>query len=145
MTFAPYNPVISEPNSGDELADDTSTSLSDTSFHTSESTSTDPGATIKSEPSSPTIPSFAKGKERAVEDFDVTEEERAAARVTSLEKLQGSQSQRTASMSSITNSQRTEKLRVKRTRRTKTTDGVIILKEERAIIFHDFLQFVYPQ
>jgi len=25
------------------------------------------------------------------------------------------------------------------------TDGVIILKEERATIFYDFLKFIYPQ
>lgn len=40
------------------------------------------------------------------------------------------------------------KLRVKRKRRSKTnsmTDGVIILKEERATIFYDFLKFIYPQ
>ena len=40
------------------------------------------------------------------------------------------------------------KLRVKRKRRSKTnsmTEGIIILKEERATIFHDFLKFIYPQ
>lgn len=40
------------------------------------------------------------------------------------------------------------KLRVKRKRRSKTnstTEGIIILKEERATVFHDFLKFIYPQ
>jgi hypothetical protein len=41
-----------------------------------------------------------------------------------------------------------KKLRVKRKRRSKTnsmTEGIIILKEERATVFHDFLKFIYPQ
>lgn len=40
------------------------------------------------------------------------------------------------------------KLRVKRKRRSKTNstaEGIIILKEERATVFHDFLKFIYPQ
>lgn len=34
---------------------------------------------------------------------------------------------------------------VKRRRRTDEQDAVIVLKEEKASIFHDFLKFVYPQ
>lgn len=34
---------------------------------------------------------------------------------------------------------------VKRRRRTHEQDAVIVLKEEKASIFHDFLKFVYPQ
>ena len=34
---------------------------------------------------------------------------------------------------------------VRRRRRTDEQDAVIVLKEEKASIFHDFLKFVYPQ
>lgn len=34
---------------------------------------------------------------------------------------------------------------VKRHRRTHEQDAVVVLKEEKANIFHDFLKFVYPQ
>jgi phage protein D len=74
-----------------------------------------------------------------------TEEQKSAARARSLEKLVVSDC---ASEKNEESANSKAKLRVKRKRRSKTnsmTEGIIILKEERATIFHDFLKFIYPQ
>ena len=73
---------------------------------------------------------------------------KAHARGASLAKLQGSgdtkhdykgkqRAERTGSQNTLAT--------VKRRRRTDEHDAVIVLKEEKASIFHDFLKFVYPQ
>ncbi|KAG8808598.1 hypothetical protein FRC17_003880, partial [Serendipita sp. 399] len=63
------------------------------------------------------------------------DEERNAARVSSLQKLQGNISPRQPGSRSP---------KKKGKRRSRIPEGVIILKEERATIFHDFLKFIYP-
>ena len=72
----------------------------------------------------------------------------AHARGASLAKLQGSgdakrdfKGKHKAELSTSQNTLAT----VKRRRRTDEQDAVIVLKEEKASIFHDFLKFVYPQ
>ncbi|KAG8777786.1 hypothetical protein FRC16_004038, partial [Serendipita sp. 398] len=65
----------------------------------------------------------------------IDEEERIAARVSSLQKLQGNISPRNPGSRSP---------KKKGKRRSRIPEGVIILKEERATIFHDFLKFIYP-
>lgn len=73
---------------------------------------------------------------------------KAHARGASLAKLQGSgnakhdfKCKHKATLSASQNTIAT----VKRRRRTDEQDAVIVLKEEKANIFHDFLKFVYPQ
>lgn len=76
------------------------------------------------------------------------EEERNAARSSSLAMLQGNRNM-TPSVGLIPSStgkgsaSRSPKKKGKR--RSRVPEGFIILKEERATIFHDFLKFVYPQ
>jgi len=77
-----------------------------------------------------------------------TSKRKAHAREASLAKLQGSgdakhdfKGKHKANLSGSQNTLAT----VKRRRRTDEQDAVIVLKEEKASIFHDFLKFVYPQ
>lgn len=63
---------------------------------------------------------------------------------TSLAKLQGSGDVKRKHRADRLGSQNTLAT-VKRRRRTGEQDAVIVLKEEKASIFHDFLKFVYPQ
>lgn len=65
-----------------------------------------------------------------IQEMDITDSERDAARVDTLDRLQG-----------IGVPPRKQSSRSK----GRAPDGTIILKEERATIFHDFLKFVYPQ
>ena len=73
---------------------------------------------------------------------------KAHARGASLAKLQGSGNAKhdfkCKHKSNHSGSQNTIAT-VKRRRRTDEQDAVIVLKEEKASIFHDFLKFVYPQ
>ena len=76
------------------------------------------------------------------------EEERNAARTSSLEMLQGNRNppppiNLSPSSTGKGSASRSPKKKVRR--RSRVPEGFIILKEERATIFHDFLKFVYPQ
>jgi hypothetical protein len=73
---------------------------------------------------------------------EIDEVEREAARISSLEKLQGKSA---FSMSPPLRGLGNKSPKKKGIRRSKVPEGIIILKEERATIFHDFLKFVYPQ
>ncbi|PVG00322.1 hypothetical protein CPB86DRAFT_701424 [Serendipita vermifera] len=72
---------------------------------------------------------------------EIDEAEREAARVSSLEKLQG-KSAFSLPPSSRGPGNKSPKKKIRR--RSRIPEGIIILKEERATIFHDFLKFVYP-
>ena len=83
-----------------------------------------------------------------VESEKLTSKRNAQARGISLAKLQGSgdvkpefKAKHKADRAGSQNTLAT----VKRRRRTDEQDAVIVLKEEKASIFHDFLKFVYPQ
>ncbi|CAG7850671.1 SubName: Full=Uncharacterized protein {ECO:0000313/EMBL:CCA75670.1} [Serendipita indica DSM 11827] len=71
----------------------------------------------------------------------VEEAEKDAARISSLDKLQGRIPPAIPHPSRLPGSKSPKK---KAYRRSRVPEGVIILKEERATIFHDFLKFIYP-
>ncbi|KIM31137.1 hypothetical protein M408DRAFT_319925 [Serendipita vermifera MAFF 305830] len=75
------------------------------------------------------------------------EEERNAARSSSLAMLQGNRSTAASTglgPSSAGKASASRSPKKKGRRRSRVPEGFIILKEERATIFHDFLKFVYP-
>jgi hypothetical protein len=115
MTFAPIDPDISE---GEEEAD----GFTDTEYMRTDS---------------PESSDNEDAKERA--------------RVSSLAKLEGAgpgAPAPTISEDSATTARSPERRKARAKVRRKPTNGpdaVIVLKEERATIFHDFLRFVYPQ
>lgn len=82
-------------------------------------------------------------KTPSAEDL-VAEAERNAARTSSLEKLQGT-AVPSISYPPPSKGPGTKSPKKKGRRRSRIPEGIIILKEERATIFHDFLKFVYPQ
>jgi len=81
--------------------------------------------------------------------FSIAEEEEInAARKTSLEMLQGNRPPTSIGLTSSLatgKSSASKSPKKKGRRRSRVPEGFIILKEERATIFHDFLKFVYPQ
>lgn len=87
-------------------------------------------------PKSPFIHSNPGGNEEE-------EAEREAARNRSLEKLQGTCQPTVSYQPPSSRGLRSPKKKGRR--RSRVPDGIIILKEEKATIFHDFLKFVYPQ
>ncbi|KAG9316845.1 hypothetical protein JVU11DRAFT_2916 [Chiua virens] len=89
----------------------------------------------------------AESEPEQVESATSMSSRQARARGSSLAKLQGSgeakpefKGKHKANLSASQNTLAT----VKRRRRTDEHDAVIVLKEEKAYIFHDFLKFVYP-
>ena len=67
-------------------------------------------------------------------------------RVESLEKLQGSSSSTVKTTSDSPSKQRHLKRHLRRgKRRSQSVDAVIVLKEEKASVFQDFLKHAYPQ
>lgn len=92
--------------------------------------------------------SESETSESELESAAPTSKRKAHAREASLAKLQGTgdakhdfKGKHKANLSGSQNTLAT----VKRRRRTDEQDAVIVLKEEKASIFHDFLKFVYPQ
>ncbi|KAF4567661.1 hypothetical protein EYR40_006663 [Pleurotus pulmonarius] len=80
------------------------------------------------------------------EESDSAKEERAKARNSSLAKLQGTSSRSSTDNISLevpTTAKSASQSNLKRRLRN-GPDAVIVLKEERASTFHDFLKFVYP-
>ena len=82
-------------------------------------------------------------------DNDTGSFKKEHARVGSLQKLQGSgtpssSEHRGSDVSRLLSrqSRRVSKLRAKR---SKSVDAVIVLKEEKAPVFHDFLKHAYPK
>jgi len=86
-----------------------------------------------------------EAKTPSAEDLIVVEAERNAARISSLEKLQGKDVPSISYPPSSSKGPGSKSPKKKGRRRSRIPDGIIILKEERATIFHDFLKFVYPQ
>jgi hypothetical protein len=90
------------------------------------------------------------------DDSDGEQAQKQSAREDTLGKLQGttgvsaskgmeSASSSCTAISTTTTSTNTSLLRSSLKRQTIPADAIIVLKEERASIFHDFLKFVYPQ
>lgn len=72
----------------------------------------------------------------ALKEGEVMEQaEKEERRSESLQKLQGTKRAKSGSVSSTSNPKKAEPV----------PDAMIVLKEERACIFQDFLKFVYPQ
>jgi hypothetical protein len=85
-----------------------------------------------------------EAKTPSAEEF-IIDAERNAARISSLEKLQGKGVPSISYPPSSSKGPGSKSPKKKGRRRSRIPDGIIILKEERATIFHDFLKFVYPQ
>ncbi|GJJ06554.1 hypothetical protein Clacol_000746 [Clathrus columnatus] len=75
------------------------------------------------------------------------EEAKRRARDGSLDKLQGQSSSKSKGGEKVMKDKPLfQPVKIQRRSRTnKVPDGIIVLKEERASTFHDFLKFVYPQ
>ncbi|KAF9227152.1 hypothetical protein BS17DRAFT_775052 [Gyrodon lividus] len=150
--------TISQPPTipGDKSRMDTPIAMSFTSeddtHDTASDTASDSSSPVEIE-NPPKSESEASDSEPDIpESENMRNEREARARGTSLAKLQGSQGgPKQESKDKMTNSHRPSRrgshnthATVKRHRRTHDQDAVIVLKEEKASIFHDFLKFVYP-
>lgn len=76
---------------------------------------------------------------------EAEEAERNAARNSSLDKLQGRGVPSLSYPPSSSKGLGSKSPKRKSRRRSRIPEGIIILKEEKAPIFHDFLKFIYPQ
>ncbi|KAF8840696.1 hypothetical protein BDN67DRAFT_1069065 [Paxillus ammoniavirescens] len=151
--------TISQPPTipGDKSRADTPTAMSfgseDDAHDTASDTASDSSSPVEIE-NPPTSGSEASESEPEVPESNNMRNECKVARGASLAKLQGfggGAKQESKSKCKATDTHRPSRqgsqnthATVRRHRRTHDQDAVIVLKEEKANILHDFLKFVYP-